>query len=391
MTLLPTQRTQKVGMIHLWFPNMFDFKGGIQTYLLDFLVVLSEKTSIHHLYVFDKLDKPGSQENFSPEINFYFSGHVPKIIRTIYFSFLLFVSAIFKKPDLIICGHINFSPVAHYISRLRKIPYWVLVYGVDVWDMCNPVQIRALRGADKIISIGTFTRDRIIEQQNIDIERFLLLPVTFNPDRFKPSPKPEYLLHRYNLKPEQPIILTVARLAEPSGYKGYDKVISALPSISKVLPNIHYLIVGKGDDRARVEQLIADLNVQQYVTLAGFIPDSELADHYNLCDVFAMPSKGEGFGIVYLEALACGKPTLGGNQDGAIDALCQGKFGALVNPNDYDEIAHVLVKILQGTYDNPLMYQPEKLRQTVIEAFGVEKFQQTLCAYLHDFSSADKF
>jgi len=97
-----------------------------------------------------------------------------------------------------------------------------------------------------------------------------------------------------------------------------------------------------------------------------------------MCDVFAMPSRGEGFGIVYLEALACGKPTLGGNQDGAIDALCHGELGALIDPQDVDAIAQTLIQILQGTYPNPLMYQPEALRQKVIDTFGFVRFQHTL-------------
>jgi glycosyltransferase involved in cell wall biosynthesis len=98
--------------------------------------------------------------------------------------------------------------------------------------------------------------------------------------------------------------------------------------------------------------------------------------------VFAMPSKGEGFGIVYLEALACGKPTVGGNQDGAIDALCQGELGALVDPDDIGAIAQTLIAIVQKKYPHPLIYQPEALRQKVIEVFGFEHFQKTLGRYL---------
>jgi glycosyltransferase involved in cell wall biosynthesis len=91
-----------------------------------------------------------------------------------------------------------------------------------------------------------------------------------------------------------------------------------------------------------------------------------------------MPSKREGFGIVYLEALACGKPCLGGDRDGAIDALCQGELGALVNPDDVDEIATTLIQILQGSYPNPSIYQPELLREKVIDVYGFKKFKQTL-------------
>jgi glycosyltransferase involved in cell wall biosynthesis len=131
--------------------------------------------------------------------------------------------------------------------------------------------------------------------------------------------------------------------------------------------------------------MVDELGLGGCVTLTGFIPDEELTAHYQLCDVFAMPSKGEGFGIVYLEALACGKPTLGGNQDGALDALCRGELGALVDPDDVQAIAHTLVEILQGTYPNPLIYQPEQLRQRVIDIYGFERFKRTLKGYLDDF------
>jgi len=94
-----------------------------------------------------------------------------------------------------------------------------------------------------------------------------------------------------------------------------------------------------------------------------------------------MPSKGEGFGIVYLEALACKKPVLGGNQDGAVDALCNGELGALVNPDNVTEIAQTLIQILQKTYPNPLFYQSD-LQKKVIETFGFERFKQTLANYL---------
>ena len=151
-----------------------------------------------------------------------------------------------------------------------------------------------------------------------------------------------------------------------------------MPEIRRQIPTVRYLIAGKGSDRPRIEQLIAKLDLKDCVTLTGFIADAELGDHYNLCDVFAMPSKGEGFGIVYLEALACGKPTLGGDRDGAIDALCHGELGALVDPDDTNAIARTLIQILQGTYSHPIIYQPEVLRQKVIDTFGFEQFKQTM-------------
>ena len=370
--------------IHLWFPNIFEFKGGIQTYLLDFLNALPKNKSGISFSVYDKLDEFGSNQNFYKDIDFYFSGNIPKPLQTFHFSIQLIQSALFRNPDLIICGHVNFAPVAYLISYLRNIPYWILVYGVDAWDVQQPLKRRALRSASCVVSIGDYTRDRLILEQNLSKSKIPLLPVTFDSSHFRVDVKPNYLLARYGLKPNQPTILTVARLSEEDQYKGYDQILKSLATIRQAIPDVHYVLVGKGGDRPRIEALIQSLNLQDYVTLAGFVPDEELCDHYNLCDVFAMPSKGEGFGIVYLEALACGKPTLGGNQDGAIDALVNGELGVLVDPDDVDEIAQSLTLMLQRKHPHPLLYKPKVLRERTIKYFGFEKFQQTLETLLEE-------
>ncbi|HAG81048.1 MAG TPA: glycosyltransferase [Cyanobacteria bacterium UBA12227] len=370
--------------IHLWFPNIFEFKGGIQVYIQDLLQAINQEFPDQNFVVFDKLDQrqPDTSPDFD-KIDFRFSGHVPYFWRTPHFAINLIQGALSNRPNLIVCGHINFSPVAFWIYRFTGIPYWILVYGVDAWNVTDKWKIQGLQGAEKIVSISEYTRDRLIEEQSVPPDKITILPVTFDASRFEIGQKPNYLLERYGLKPEQPIILTVARLASADRYKGYDQILQSLPKIRQHIPTIHYILVGKGSDRPRIEQLITHLNLQDCVTLTGFIPDDELGDYYNLCDVFAMPSKGEGFGIVYLEALACGKPTLGGNRDGAVDALSYGELGALVDPDNIDQIATTLIEILQGSYSNYLIYQPQMLRQKVIERFGFERFKQTLNNYLH--------
>jgi len=377
-----------IKLLYLWFPNIFQFKGGIQVYsefLLQALQKLYPKTRYE---VFLKHDVGSAKDDHElANTHFHYSGHWNIKLRTLAFASQILVYAILQRPQLIIATHINFAIVGYLLKRLLKIPYWAVAHGVDAWNIQNPRLITALKYADRIISVSNYTRDRLLQEQNLDPEKVSLLPNTFDADRFAIQDKPAYLLERYGLSAEQPIILTVTRLASSDGYKGYDQIIQALGQIKRHIPNVHYLLAGKGDDQSRIEQLIAQLNLQDSVTFAGFVPDHELCDHYNLCDVFAMPSTGEGFGIVYLEALACGKPTLGGNQDGAIDALCHGELGALVDPLNIDAIAQTLIQILQGTYPNTLIYQPQALRQKVIDTFGFARFQQTLAELIHNFSS----
>ena len=376
----------KVPKIHVWLPDIFEFKGGIQVYCAFLLQALEQVLPSSDRHIFLKNDaKPTDDPKFNPSTQFTFAGRwKSSFLHTPVFALQVFFAALLQRPDLIICGHINFSPLALRIFSLLGIPYWVIVYGIDVWDLEDAPKISALKTAQKIVSISGYTRDRIVTEQKISTDRIPLLPVTFDASKLSIQPKPQYLLERYHFQSDQQIILTVARLASGDRYKGYDQIICALPEIRRHIPNIHYLLVVKGPDLDRIEALIKATNVQDCVTLAGFVSDNELADHYNLCDVFAMPSKGEGFGIVYLEALACGKPTIGGNQDGAIDALCHGELGVLVNPDNIDEIGETIVEIIQGKYPLPILYQPEEIRQKVIEVYGFNRFKDTISALLLD-------
>jgi glycosyltransferase involved in cell wall biosynthesis len=365
--------------LSIWVPGIFDYKGGIQVYLQDYLQAVGESFPCLPVAVFDKLDKSKPNTNIFPNnLSFSFSGKILGSFQLPHFVLSLITSSLIARPNLIVCGHLNFAPVAFWIHRLTGIPYWILVYGVDAWNIQDRWKKKALQSAEKIISISSYTSNRVIREQNLESDRISLLPVTFDASRFQISPKPQHLLNRYGLTAQQPILLTVARLDRSERYKGYDQILHALPEIRRQLPEVHYIMVGKGSDRPRIEQLITQLNLQDCVTLTGFVPDDELCAHYNLCDVFALPSKSEGFGIVYLEALACGKPTLGGNQDGAIDALAQGELGVLVDPDDVGAIAQTLIQILQWSYAHPILYQPEILRQKVIDIFGFERFKHTL-------------
>jgi phosphatidyl-myo-inositol dimannoside synthase len=372
--------------IHIWLPDIFQFKGGIQVYSAFLIQALEQVLPNSDRHVFLKNDTHATEDiKFNKQTKISFAGRWKNTFwHTPLFAAQVLLAAIKDRPDLIICGHINFSPLTAKIFNLLKIPYWVIVYGIDAWNIEDKSKIYGLNSAQKIVSIGEYTRDRIVREQSISPDRIPLLSVTFDARQFAVKPKPQYLLDRHQLSPDQPIILTVTRLASGDRYKGYDQIIQALPAIRLQIPNICYLLVGKGDDRDRIEAMVDELDVRDCVIFAGFVPDEELADYYNLCDLFAMPSKGEGFGIVYLEALACGKPTIGGNQDGAIDALCNGELGVLVNPDSIEEIEETIAQILMNNHPLSILYKPEVLRQKAIAKYGFEQFKRNLAALLED-------
>ncbi|MDJ0733114.1 MAG: glycosyltransferase family 4 protein [Nostocaceae cyanobacterium] len=372
-------KTPKKHHFYLIFPNIFGFKGGIQVYSVFLLKALQDLYPEADYDVFLKYDRQNSQYQqelqFLPSTKFHYFGHFPRLLQTIYLAIKIIILGIFQRPTLVITTHVNYSSACYFLKIISGISYWVIAHGLEVWNLDNNLTKLSLKKADKIISVSHYTRECLLQKTNIQSGKIEILANTFDENKFKIDSKPDYLLKRYNLNPEQPVILTVTRMGRMAKYKGYDHIIHALVKVRQYIPNVHYILAGKGDDQPRIATLINSFNLQDCVTMTGFVPDKELCDYYNLCDIFAMPSKGEGFGIVYLEALACGKPVIAGNQDGSVDPLVQGKLGCLVDPDNIEEIAHNLIQILQGNYPNSFVYQPEYLRQKTIEDFEFAQFR----------------
>ena len=379
--------SEKSSKIHVWVPDLFSTIGGIQAFSRYLIEALYEEIGSDKIRVLVKNDVSGSEHLENGFRNIDALGHWPLVLRTPRFAIESLRQAYRERPGLIVSTHLNFGPVAQFIRRCLGIRYVLVAHGIDAWYLKDGSRRKALQQADLVLAVSRYTRDRLVQEIGIDANRIKIFPNTFAPDMFSIGFKSPQLLNKHGLSPQTPVILTVCRLAEADRYKGYDQIIKAMPRILSEVPNARYLIVGKGPDRPRIEKLIAEVGVQDAVTLVGFVPDEELADYYNLCDLFAMPSKAEGFGIVYLEALACGKPVLAGNKDGSRDALADGELGVLVDPDDVGEIAREVIRVITHQHSHPCIYQPELLRKRVIELFGFSTFKHTLTRYLSDWVS----
>jgi glycosyltransferase involved in cell wall biosynthesis len=371
--------------IHLWTPELFAAAGGIQTFARAFHAALTCQLPAEAIRVQSKNDLPAAiQSNGSQSRTNAFGACAPPL-RSVRFAADCWLRAYRERPRLVIATHVNFGPLAQTVRVSLNIPYVLLAYGIDVWQLRSPARQRALVNADLVLSISRYTRDYLIDKVGVEADRVQLLAPTFSPDRFTIKQKPSALLEKYHLRADTPVILTVCRLAADEKYKGYDRIIQALPKILRAVPGARYLLVGAGADQPRIEQLIRNLGLHDAVTPTGFVPDNELADYYNLCDVFAMPSKAEGFGIVYLEALACGKPVLAGNRDGSRDALADGELGILVDPDNLEEIAGEIIAVLRRQHPHPNIFRAEFLRRRVNELFGPDIFQKNLAQRLQPF------
>ncbi|MBI3878484.1 MAG: glycosyltransferase family 4 protein [Verrucomicrobia bacterium] len=392
IALTPDRPPAAPKLVHLWIPDYQSGKGGIQVFTNYFIRALEQLLPDSAISIFSKNDTslPPLSARISPT-RFRSAGWWPAALRTSVFSAQIVRRALAERPDLVISTHVNFTPVARWLRRLAGLRYVTVAHGVDVWGVRSGSLPQALRGAERVLAVSHFTRDRLLEDMKLDPQRVAVLPNTFDPEQFQPSPKPRYLLKRHGLRPDQPVILTVTRLASAERYKGYDQILQSLPAIRAAVPNVRYVLAGRGPDRPRVEAMIRELGVGEAVTLAGYIPDHELCDYYNLCDVFAMPSKGEGFGIVFLEALACGKPVLAGNKDGSVDALLNGELGVLIDPDSRAAIEEALIAMLQRRHPLAILNDPARLRRQVIEAYAFPQFVKILGGHLRESGLAPTF
>jgi glycosyltransferase involved in cell wall biosynthesis len=371
--------------IHVWAPDLFSTTGGIQAFSRYLIDAVRAEASSKYFSALIKNDLPDDIPEKRALHSFNAYGNWPLRLRSASFALGCMRHAWRERPGLIVSTHLNFGPLAMLARRSFGAPYILVAHGIDAWGITNASRKRALLKADLTLAVSNYTRDRLIEEIGLDSGRVKILPNTFAAEKFAIAPKSPQLLRRYGLRPDTPVILTVCRLADTECYKGYDQIIKAMPEILRAVPKARYLLVGKGPDRPRIERLIAEAGVQDAVILAGFVPDEELAEHYNLCDIFAMPSRGEGFGIVYLEALACGKTVLAGNKDGSRDALGGGELGLLVDPDDTAEIAAEIIRVLRREHWRQEIFNPELLRRRVIELFGFEAFKRAVADILGPF------
>jgi glycosyltransferase involved in cell wall biosynthesis len=260
------------------------------------------------------------------------------------------------KSRTVIISHINLVLVVMIIKAFRrKTQIIMLAHGTEVWRKIPSWKQWFIQKYVKIWAVSGYTK-QILEQEHkissarIEVLNNILDPFFHIPDEFE---KPPQLLKRYGLTKDQPILLSITRRSKHETEKGYDEVIKLLPQLIKEFPLLHYLLCGKADieEQHRLELIIKKENLEKHISLIDFISEEELTLHYLLADTFILPSKKEGFGLVFVEATACGCKTISGNLDGSTDAMLNGALGRMVNPNRPDEIKKEIINSLKQPHN----------------------------------------
>lgn len=258
------------------------------------------------------------------------------------------------------------AAVSYFISVLTGIPYVIHVYAMDYFEdrrgFFNKIKYNWLRTfikkltfnrAKRIIALSSFMKDRLIVR-GIDALKIKVVPPGVDPKRFIPHLDAKDVILKHRLE-DKKVLLTVSRLDD---YKGHDMVIKALPKLISKFSDLVYLIVGTGPHEESLRKLVEKFDLNDHVIFEGWVYDETLLSlYYNACDIFIMLSrevydeaKVEGYGVVFLEASACGKPIVAGKSGGIEDAVIDAVTGILVDPLNLDEIDRAVTKILSDRH-----------------------------------------
>lgn len=271
-----------------------------------------------------------------------------------------------SETQVLVCGHIAQLPVA-WLAGLRRprMRYALVAHGIEVWRPYTFWERVALRGAWRIFCVSEFTRTEMLKHIRVDPARIVVLPNALDPELAADG------VDSNTITTHQPVILTVSRLSSTDRYKGIDHLIEAMPEILKAAPGTKLRIVGRGDDSQRLQNLARTHQLAESVEFAGFVSNEQLRHEFARCTVFALPSEKEGFGLVYLEAMAHGKPCIAADSGGSPEVVNE-DCGFVVPYGDVAALTKSCIAALTQRWD------AQDISRKTHARFGFDAFRERL-------------
>lgn len=258
------------------------------------------------------------------------------------------------RPAQIHCGRCLPEGFLAWMLRQRGGPPYVcyahgeeLVYASGSREL-GWMARRALLSAERVIANSATTAAILHEQWRLPSHKVVVLHPGVDAAKFHPADRDPAVRQRLGWD-DRPVILTVGAL---SARKGQDTMIRALPAIRRAFPNVLYAVAGEGWERPRLEQLVTELGVTESVQFRGTPTDEDLVECYQQCDIFALPNRREGndvegFGIVLLEAQACGKPVIAGTSGGTFETMQIPQTGLVIDCTGPERLAEIAIEWLK--------------------------------------------
>jgi phosphatidyl-myo-inositol dimannoside synthase len=247
----------------------------------------------------------------------------PSLLERARFAFVLAASQLRDSEGWWMFSHVGIARAQTLIPRGLRRPYAVLLCGIEVWDPALAADRKTtLKLATSRIAISKFTADRV-SSVHPDIGSVSICPLALLPRGSELTVYDQDLV----AKVAEPSVLIVGRMNRAERYKAHDELLECWPIVLQQIPAAQLVIAGRGDDVERLRAKAGELGVANNVLFTGFVSDATLDAVRKRVTLFALPSRGEGFGLVYLEAMRAGLPCIGGTEDAARDVIVHGERG----------------------------------------------------------------
>lgn len=290
-------------------------------------------------------------------------------LRGMFFNLKAFYKIIELKDkiDVIHVHFVGINSIFSWIaSKLVKVPLVATVHGIDVCpkNHLHSLLIKLyLLFPERIIAVSRFIYE--LAALNTNKKKLRIVNNGVDLRKLRVTKKKDILKKELGLENKK-VLLSVGCIAKR---KGMDIIIKALPDVVKSVPSLSYLIIGKGEEEGNLKNLAKSLNLQDNVRFLGYVSNKDIGNYFNLCDVFVLMSntikeKGgiEGFGVVYIEASAMGKPVIGGKSGGTGDAIVDNATGFRIMPNNREELKKKLILLLKNPKLRGMMGNKGKMR-----------------------------
>jgi phosphatidylinositol alpha-1,6-mannosyltransferase len=270
-------------------------------------------------------------------------------------------------------NHLALARAQAFVPRPLRRPYVVFLHGIEAWRPLSAGSRQILADASLLIANSQHTAIRTAEA-NPGLGPIEICPLATDLEVVPASAAAD-------APPAVPTVLIVGRVVSSERYKGHDQLLEAWPAVLARLPSARLVIAGGGDDLERLDTKARDLGVRAAVDIKGFVSEAERSVLYRQACVFALPSAGEGFGLVYLEAMAHGLPCIGSTEDAAREVIVDDDTGYLVDRHDIPGLSARLLDLLVDESRRRAMGARGRAR--VDGAFRYPQFSRRLISLLH--------
>lgn len=342
-------------------PRCRDRTGGVQTYSRTLLEALENHPAVDRVCCLEWEGRPPGR---GLKYLWFIVAHLPM--------------AWLFCPNVAIATHLHMAKLFFLLCPVVR-ERWTALHGVECWEPGGSLDRLGLFLSTRLLPVSRYTLDQVASWYPQARGK-----ATVFPNHLQESPalviQPSSARAQLRWPEDKLIFITVARLEPSERPKGISDLLSALSVLPDPADRVRYYVIGEGTDREPLEAMARERGVGDKVEFLGRLSDADLDRAYQACDGLLMPSSKEGFGLVFVEALARGRPVLAGKTDGSLDATLGGELGILVEPGDVESIRDGWAELIERIDGNDQRIAPERLRDKTLEAFGPERMQERLLA-----------